>query len=87
MLNEARGSVTQWEHKLMIFFLIFLNSQGFINKSSYKSYDTHSPIQISYPTEPMQMCLWILIKTSEVSQIQQMSQHIQISNDMQCSKC
>jgi len=47
------------------YFLIFyyyyyyylLNSQGFINKSSYKSYDTHSLIQISYPTEPMQMCL------------------------------
>jgi hypothetical protein len=73
------------------YFLIFyyyyyyylLNSQGFINKSSYKSYDTHSLIQISYPTEPMQMCLWISIKTSEVSLIQQMSQRIQISNDIQ----
>jgi hypothetical protein len=83
MLNEARGPVTHWELKLMIFFF---NSRGFINQSSYNSYDTHSPIQISYPTESMQMCLWILIKTSEVSQIQQMSQHVQISNDMQRSK-
>jgi hypothetical protein len=52
----------------IIDFLFFFNlSQGFINKSSYKSQDTHSPIQISYLTEPMLMCLWKIIQTSEVS--------------------
>jgi hypothetical protein len=37
------------------FFLI--NGQGFIKKLSYKSYDTHFSIQISYPTKPMQKFL------------------------------
>jgi pyrimidine operon attenuation protein/uracil phosphoribosyltransferase len=67
------------------FFLI--NGQGFIKKLSYKSYDTHFSIQISYPTKPMQKFLWISIKTSGVSLIEQMSQQIQSSNDMQCLEC
>jgi hypothetical protein len=83
MLSEARGPVTQWELKLMILLIFFFNlSQGLINKSSYKSQDTHSSIQISYLTEPMLMCLWEIIQTSEISLIQQVSQKIQISNDM-----
>jgi hypothetical protein len=40
---------------LLIFFLKL--SQGFLNKSSYKSQDTHSSIQISYLTDPMLKCL------------------------------
>jgi len=41
-----------------IVIIIIILSPGFINKSSYKSQDTHSLIQISYLTEPMLMCLW-----------------------------
>jgi len=48
---------TQTDEFFFYFFFFYLNSQRFINKSSYKSYDTHSLIQISYPTESMQMCL------------------------------
>jgi len=76
---------TQTDEFLLL--LLLLNNQGFINKSSYKSYDTHSSIQILDPTETIQKCLWISIKTSEISLIQQMSQQIQISSDMQRSKC
>jgi hypothetical protein len=64
------------------FFLIFNLSQGFINKSTYKPQNTHSSIQIPYLTDPMLMCLWKSIQTSDVSQIQQTSQEIQISNNM-----
>jgi hypothetical protein len=40
------------------FFFFFLNlNQGFVNKSTYKSQDTHSLIQITYLTESMLMCL------------------------------
>jgi hypothetical protein len=78
---------TQTDDIIVFFFLLLNLSQGFINKSSYKSQDTHTSIQISYLTEPMLMCLWEIIQTSEVSLIQQMSQKIQIFNDMQCSTC
>jgi len=75
MLSEARGPVTQWELKLMILLIFFFNlSQSFINKSSYKSQDTHTSIQISYLIEPMLMCLREIVQTSEVSLIQQVSQ-------------
>jgi hypothetical protein len=51
---------THIEDYLFIFVFFFLKkmklSLGF-NKSSYKFQDTHSLIQISYPTKPMLMCL------------------------------
>jgi hypothetical protein len=46
---------TQTDEFLLL--LLLLNNQGFINKSSYKSYDTHSSIQILDPTETIQKCL------------------------------
>jgi hypothetical protein len=77
---------SQTDDIINFFFLFFLNlSQGFINKSSYKSQDTHSSIQISNLTEPMLMCLREIIQTSEVSLIQHVSQKIQNYKDMQCS--
>jgi hypothetical protein len=46
MLSEARGTVTQWETQtMMIYIYIYIySSQGFINKSSYKSQETHSSL-------------------------------------------
>jgi hypothetical protein len=68
MLSEARCPFTELELKLMILFSLFIIiiiiiiiiiwnlSHGFINKSTYKSQDTHSSIQISYLTNPMLKC-------------------------------
>ena len=78
LLGVARGLVTQWKAQLII--QVF-----FITKSTYKSKETHSLSQISFPTHPMLVCMWKTNQTSEVSLIQHTSQTTEISNDMQCS--
>jgi hypothetical protein len=69
------------------FLFFFVNlSQGFINKSSYKSQDTFLNSNLIHHRNNASVFV-IINSTSDVSQIQQMSQKIQISKDMQCSTC